>query len=177
MHSISIKRTWFATLLAIIFLGVGLAEATPLERGQSTNATPWRSLEWLTSKATVFTDAGKAWLTSKVDESVQTTGDYTGWGTGAGTAAASDTTLFTEDSAGSPTYARVSATRSVVTTTVTSDTVQWVASITSNGTKTIKNAGNFTASTSGTMIVKGDFADIALILNDIIQFTIKLQFT
>lgn len=169
MHAISIKRTWYAGILALIFFGVGIAEARPSER---LNIAPWKTLDWLTSKATVFTDAGKAWLTSKIDEGVQTTGDYTGWGTGAGTAAVGDTTLFTEAA-----EARVVATRTRVTTSVSNDTVQWVASITSASGQTITNAGNFTASSAGTLIVKGDFTGVALLTGDIIQFTIKLQFT
>lgn len=168
MHSIAIRRTWFSALLALIFMGVGAAEAKPLARGQRENVAPWRTLEWLTSKATVFTTVGKAWVIDKLDETVQTTADYVGWGTGAGTAAVGDTTLFTEAS-----EARVVATR----TQPSADTIQWVASITADGSKTITNAGNFTASSSGTLIVKGDFTGIALVLNDIIQFTITLQQT
>jgi len=164
-------------LLALIFFGIGLAEASPLEVGQRANETPWNSIKWLTSQATVFTNAGLTWIGTKMDESVQTTMDYVGWGTGTHTAAKTDTTLLTEDSAGSPAYARIVATRTVQTTTTTGDTIQWVASITSNGTKTIKEAANFTALTSGTMGVYGDFTGVSVLLNDIIQFTITLQFT
>lgn len=121
----------------------------------------------------VATTVGKAWIIDKLDETLQTTADFIGWGTGAGTAAVGDTTLFTEDSGGSPTYARVTATR----TQPFADTIQWVGVLTSNGTKTITNAGNFTASTSGTLIVHGDFTGVALAVNDQIQFTITLQIT
>ena len=48
--------------------------------------------------ATVLTQVGEEWLVDKIDETVQTTGDYVGWGTGAGTAAKADTTLFVEAS-------------------------------------------------------------------------------
>lgn len=118
--------------------------------------------------ATVFTTVGKAWLIDKLDETLQTTGDYIGWGTGAGTAAVGDTTLFTEAS-----EARVVATRSQPA----ADTIRWVGTLTADGTKTITNAGNFTASSAGTLIVKGDFTGIALAANDQIQFTINLQIT
>lgn len=118
--------------------------------------------------ATVFTTAGKAWVVDKLDETVQTTGDYVGWGTGAGTAAVGDTTLFTEAS-----ESRVVATR----TQPSADTVRWVATLTADGTKTITNAGNFTASSGGTLIVKGDFTGIDLAAGDQIQFTIELQVT
>jgi len=118
--------------------------------------------------ATVFTTVGKTWLRDKMNETDQTTGDYIGWGTGAGTAAVGDTTLFTEAS-----EARVLSTRTIPA----SDTVRWVATITANGAKTITNAGNLTASSVGTLIVHGDFTGVVLALNDQIQFTINLQLT
>lgn len=118
--------------------------------------------------ATIFVDAGETWLRDKINETVQTTGDYIGWGTGAGTAAKADTTLFTE--AGE---ARVLSTRTVPS----ADTVRWVGTLTASAGKTITNAGNFTASTSGTLIVKGDFTGIVLATGDSIQFTIDLQLT
>lgn len=121
--------------------------------------------------ASVVTDVGRAWVIDNLDATVSTTGDFIGWGTGAGTAAATDTILFTEDSGGSPAYARVSATR----TNPSAYVLRWVATLTSNGTKSITNAGNFTASTGGTLIIKGDHASTALNLNDSIQYTIELS--
>jgi hypothetical protein len=118
--------------------------------------------------ATVLTTLGKAWIIDKLDETVQTTGDYIGWGTGDGTAAAGDEALFTEAS-----ESRVVATR----TQPAADKIRWVGTLTADGAKTITNAGNFTASTSGTLIVHGDFTGIALALGDKIEFTIELQIT
>lgn len=118
--------------------------------------------------ATVLTTVGKEWIVDKLDETVQTTGDFIAWGTGAGTAAVGDTTLFTEAS-----EARVTATRSQPS----ADTIRWVGTLTANGAKTITNAGNFTALTGGTLLVKGDFTGIVLALNDQISFTINLQIT
>jgi hypothetical protein len=118
--------------------------------------------------ATVFTQVGEEWLANKADEAVQTTGDYIGWGTGAGTASKSDTALFTEAS-----ESRVIATR----TKPVSDKIRWVGTLTANANKTITNAGNFTASTGGTLIVHGDFTAIDLNLGDKIEFTIDLEFT
>jgi hypothetical protein len=162
MHSIAIKRTRLSAILALIFMGVFAAEARPAQ------AVPWK---WLINLATVATNGAKAWVVDKLDETVQTTGDFIGWGTGAGTAAITDTTLFTEAS-----EARVTATRSQQTTTVTGDTVRWVGSITCAGAaKDITNAGNFTASSAGTLIVKGDFTLIHVEIGDIIEFTINLQ--
>lgn len=118
--------------------------------------------------ATILSTVGKAWIIDKLDETVQTTADYIGWGTGAGTAAAGDTTLFTEAS-----EARVVATR----TQPAADTIRWVGQLTADGAKTITNAGNFTASSAGTLIVKGDFTGIVLAAGDKIEFTINLQVT
>jgi hypothetical protein len=118
--------------------------------------------------ATVLTQVGEEWIVDKLDETVQTTGDYIGWGTGAGTAGKSDTTLFTEAS-----ESRVVATR----TQPAADKIQWVGTLTADGTKTITNAGNFTASTGGTLIVHGDFTGIPLNAGDKIEFTIQLEIT
>lgn len=125
--------------------------------------------------ATVFANVGKQWSVDKWDETLSTLPNRIGWGTGAGTAAVGDTTLFTEDSGGSPTYARATATLSQVTTTLTGDTLQAVGTLTSNGTKTITNAGSFDAATSGVLVVKADFSGVPLLLNDSIEFTITLQ--
>jgi hypothetical protein len=111
---------------------------------------------------------GKQWIVDKLDESVQTPGKYIGWGTGAGTAAVGDTTLFTEAS-----ESRTTGTESQPA----ADTYRVVGAITANGTKTITNAGTFTASTSGTLVVHGDFTGVAVNLNDSITFTIDLQVT
>lgn len=118
--------------------------------------------------ATVLTSAGKDWLIDKLDEALQTTGDYIGWGTGAGTAAVGDTTLFTEGA-----ESRVVATRSQPVST----TLRWVGTLTATSGKTVTNAGNFTASSGGTLIVHGDFTGILLNTGDAIQFTIDLQVT
>lgn len=122
--------------------------------------------------ATVFADVGKAWVVDKMDDSQASTMNRIGWGTGAGTAVATDTTLFSEDNDG-----RATATLSQQTVTVTGDTYQAVGTITSTGTKTITNAGLFDAATEGTgnMLVKGDFTGIPLLSGDSIEFTIRLQ--
>jgi len=118
--------------------------------------------------ATVLTQVGEEWIVHKLDEVVQTTGDYIGWGTGAGTASKSDTALFSEAS-----EARVQATRSQPA----ADKIRWVGTLTADGAKTITNAGNFTAQTGGTLIVHGDFTGIALQQGDKIEFTIDLEIT
>lgn len=111
------------------------------------------------------------------------------WGTGAGTAAATDTTLFTEVAHlmlpclltmyELPEPARV-------TTSVTNDTHRVVGTLTAETGKTITNAGIFdsdgaqatpAAPSGGNLYVKGDFTGIALNTGDSIAFTINLQLT
>jgi hypothetical protein len=122
--------------------------------------------------ATVFTHAGKAICTNRLKGS-GTEPNYVAWGTGAGTAAVTDTTLFTEAS-----ESRVSGTSTQQTTTQTSDTYQVVGTITCAGAgKTITNAGLFDASTAGNLLMKGDFTGVVLGVGESIQFTLKLQFT
>jgi len=121
--------------------------------------------------ATVLTNAGTAICANRL-HGTGTEPVYIAWGTGAGTAAVGDTTLFTEAS-----ESRVSGTVTIVTTTVTNDTWQNVGTITCAGSgKTITNAGSFDASTSGNLHIKGDFTGIALSVGDSIQFTIKQKF-
>ena len=117
--------------------------------------------------ATVFVQVGEEWLVDKIDETVQTTGDYIGWGTGAGTAAKADTALFAEAA-----ETRATATR----TQPLADKIRWVGTLTcATAGKTITNAGNFTAVTAGTLIVHGDFTGVVLAVGDQIQFTIDLE--
>lgn len=119
--------------------------------------------------ADIFTQAGEELLTDILDETVVVPTDwYVGWGTGAGTAAKGDTTLFTEAS-----EARVIGTASQPAV----DQNQWVATITADGTKTITNAGLLSASTSGVLFIHGDHAGVALVLNDKIEYTIQIQWS
>jgi hypothetical protein len=96
---------------------------------------------------------------------------FVAWGTGVGTAAVGDTTLFTEAS-----EARTNGTSSRVTTSQTNDTYRVVGAITADGSKTITNAGTFDAASTGNLCVKGDFTGVAVVLSDIITFTVNLQF-
>jgi hypothetical protein len=120
--------------------------------------------------ATVFTNTGRAWIVDRMDGTVTTRMTGIAWGTGAGTAAITDTTLFTEAS-----EARVNATLSQVTTLVVGDTYQAVGTITANGTKSITNAGLFDASSGGVLLIKGDHSSVPVELNDQIQYTFQLQ--
>jgi hypothetical protein len=118
--------------------------------------------------ASVLTNAGRAIITALLAAS---TAKYVGMGTGVGTAAVADTTLFTE------VETRTSGTQSQQTTSVTSDTYRVVGTVTATTTRAITNAGVFDASSSGNLLVKGDFSTINLASGDSIAFTFNLQFT
>lgn len=127
----------------------------------------------LAPAATVITNGGQAIITNLVSGLGGTVPKYVAWGTGAGTAAASDTTLFTESSE----EARTNGTPTRVTTTVTNDTYQVVGTITVvTSNKTITNVGLFDASTAGNLYFKSDFTGLALLIGDSITFTLKVKF-
>lgn len=121
--------------------------------------------------ATLLVNTGKAIITNYLNGGAATQPKYVAWGTGAGTTAATDTTLFTE------VLPRVSGTTSQVTTSTTNDTYQVVGTQTAGTTETITNAGLFDASTSGNLFIKGDFTGVPLSTGDSIQFTFKCQFS
>lgn len=115
-------------------------------------------------------NGGKAVVTNRIKGS-GTEPNYVAWGTGAGTTAATDTTLFSE------TGSRVAGTSTQQTTSTTDDTYQVVGTLTAGSSLTITNAGLFDASSSGNLFVKGDFTGLALNSGDSIQFTFKTQFS
>ena len=131
--------------------------------------------------ATVLVTNGKTWMRDALSgTSVITpaTADFVGWGKSLETAVVGDTSLSAEASTGISLNGEV---RELATRTLSgTDVIQWVASITANGDKTIAQAANFTGAgtaDAGVMVVEGDFASIALLTNDIISFTINLQVT
>lgn len=130
--------------------------------------------------ASVLTNAGRAILTAAL-KLTATEPKQVGWGTGAGTAAVADTTLFSEKAADltATTGTRVAGTTSQQTTSVTNDTYRVVGTITATGGGTVTNAGCFDNSAigSGNLFLKGDFTGIALLSGDSITFTMNLQFT
>ena len=123
--------------------------------------------------ATLLVNTGKAIVTNRIKNGATgaTEPNYVAWGTGAGTTAIADTTLFTE------TGTRQAGTSTQVTTTTTNDTYQVVATQTAGGTLAITNAGLFDALTVGNLFAKGDFTTINLASGDSIQFTFKVQFS
>lgn len=120
--------------------------------------------------ASVFTQVGEEVVVDYITGAASAPANYHGaWGSGAGTAAKGDTTLFTEES-----EARVSITDE---TQPVADQVQWVFTMTADAGKTITNAGVFDASTGGNLVVKGDFAGITLASGEKIEFTVTLELT
>jgi hypothetical protein len=117
--------------------------------------------------ATVWANAGKAITTNRLKGS-GTEPNFVAMGTGAGTAAIADTTLFTE------VETRTSGTSTQQTTTTTNDTYQVIGSITATAPRAVTNAGLFDAVSAGNLFVKGDFSVINLAIGDSIQFTIKI---
>ena len=121
--------------------------------------------------ATLLVNTGKAIVTNYLNGGAATQPKYVGWGTGAGTTAATDTTLFTEVGT------RTSGTTTQQTTSTTNDTYQVIGTVTAGSSLTITNAGLFDALSSGNLFVKGDFTGVALTSGDSIQFTFKTQFS
>jgi hypothetical protein len=130
--------------------------------------------------ASLVPSVGKAVISGRMfgGTPTQTEPHFVGWGTGAGAGAAGSTDLST-----AATEARVSGTSTQVTTSVTNDTHQVVATITAAGSKTITNVGIFDAAGSGSPpsggVLYAIFDGLSQALNsgDSIQFTAKVQFS
>lgn len=126
--------------------------------------------------AQIYTNTVRASIVSALNGTAIGPFKYLGWGTGAGTSSAADTTLFTETTtANDPGYARAATTNTVVTTTVTNDTLQMVGTLTAGAALTITNCGVFDATANGNLFVKADFTGLALNSGDNIQATFKYQ--
>lgn len=103
---------------------------------------------------------------------------YLQWGTGSAAAATATAVTTT-----STTEARVAASMSQVTTTVTNDTLQATGTITAAGARAITEVGLFDAAgsgsppTGGLMDVYGDFTVINLASGDSIAFTVTVKFS
>lgn len=120
--------------------------------------------------ASLIVAVGRGLITASLAASAY---KYVGWGTGAGTAADGDTTLFTEVTDTS----RASGTQSQATTTTTNDTYRVVGTVTATQARAITNAGVFDqAATGGNLFSKSDFSTINLATGDSIQFTFDHKF-
>lgn len=122
--------------------------------------------------ATLVVNTGRAIATNLISGIGGTVPKFVAWGTGAGTAGATDTTLFTESA-----EARTTGTVTRTTTTTTNDTVTVVGAITATAGRTITNAGLFDASTVGNLYVKGDFTGLVILTGDSIQFTFNTTYS
>lgn len=120
--------------------------------------------------ATLVVNSGLAIITNRMRAGGTEPLDV-GWGTGAGTTAATDTTLFTEVET-----PRVAGTSSQQTTTVTNDTYQVVGTRTAGSGETITNCGLFDATTAGNLFFKSDFTGVVLNTGDSIAFTFQVVF-
>jgi hypothetical protein len=94
--------------------------------------------------------------------------DYIGVGTGSTTFAATQTDLITP-------VERIAGTGTRVTTTVTNDTLQLVATHTAGGSETITEAGVFNASSSGVMLSRLVFTGRILDVGETLTVTYKIQ--
>lgn len=118
--------------------------------------------------ADIFTDVGETLVADYVDGTASApTNWYIGWGTGAGTAAKGDTTLFTE----------VGTRQTATESQPAANQNRFVATLTSSGANTITNAGVFDASTSGNMLLKSDFTGIPLADTEQIEFTFTITWS
>lgn len=103
---------------------------------------------------------------------------YLQWGTGSAAAASANVVTTT-----STTEARTLSSASQGTTTVTSDKMVLVGTITALGTRAITEVGAFDAAgsssppTGGNMDVYGDFSVVNLATGDSIAFTVNVTFS
>jgi len=119
--------------------------------------------------ADIFTSVGEARVVDMIDGTLAAPANwYIGWGTGAGTAAKGDTTLFTEAA-----EARVVTSNNQPMV----DKNQFKGTMTSASTQTITNAGLFDAAQNGTLVLHSDFTGVALGTGDKIEFTFTLEMT
>lgn len=121
--------------------------------------------------ATVLTNNGEDWVAQRVAGSgslSSNAGTHVGMGTGGTTAAKGDTALGAE-------VETRGATSVSVTGSGSSAKYQAIATVAATATRAITEAGLFSASSSGTMFIRGDFSVINLANGDSIQFTFTLD--
>jgi hypothetical protein len=109
--------------------------------------------------ADIYTDAGEDITADIMDGTTTPPANwFVGWGTGAGTAAKADTTLFTE----APEARNQN---------------RFVATITASAGRTITNAGVLSASSGGTLLLHSDFTGVVLASGDGIAFTFTITWS
>jgi hypothetical protein len=118
---------------------------------------------------TVLTTVGAGRLAGYFSKVVALPADFfIGWGTGTGGAVVGNTVLGTPSA-----EARVASTLSQPGP---AQTTRFVSTIVSASTQTISEIGVFDASTSGNMLIRGNFTGIGVELNDSIEFTVNAEF-
>jgi hypothetical protein len=128
--------------------------------------------------ANLMVNAGRAIMSGLVSGVTSLIPKNVGIGSGAGTTAVGDTTLFTEYTTGTWTgYARTANAGVQQTTSVTNDTFKFTGTFTAGAAQTVTNAGCFDAASAGNMLIKGDFTGVALATNDSITINITCQFS
>lgn len=131
---------------------------------KSTRESFLRSLGFKIGFDDVLTSVGEAQFVDWLDTGTQ----YAAWGTGEGTHDKDSTALFTEAS-----ETRVQVTKSQPV----ADKIRYEGTLTADGEKTITNAGVFTASTDGILIVASDFVGVALNVGEGIKFRWDVEIT
>lgn len=124
--------------------------------------------------AVVITNAGEEFVVDKLKELVSTEANYIGWGSGAGTAAKSDTDLFSPLNSDPGNVLRILGTSSK-SGSGASAKYQVVATLQSIAGGTVTNAGMWTAISGGTLVVHGDHAGVPLAAGDQLVYTFTLD--
>lgn len=123
----------------------------------------------------IITNAGKAQIALLAGDASAVPFTYLELGTSSIAVAATDTTLgaaITDTG-----LARVAATVSRITTSVTNDTLSLVGNWTATGAKTIAEIGAFNAASTGTMLAHKLTGATTTANGDLIQFTYTIQFS
>lgn len=131
--------------------------------------------------ATVMTNKGRALMSGLITGVTALLPSHIAIGTGTVDPTATSTALTTELTTGNwAGYARLAATMSQQTGSVTNDTAQYQATFTNPGTTNpiaITEAGNFDAATAGNPLLLADFAAINLNTGDSLALTITVKFS
>ena len=125
----------------------------------------------------LIVDAGKAGIASRINGAgSEAAFTYIGIGAGTTAAAAGDTALEAEKAEdGTPTTTHKAATCTRVTTTVTNDTAQNVATFTFTGSVAVTESGVFNAASAGTLLARQVFSVINVASGDSLQVTWKIK--
>lgn len=120
--------------------------------------------------AIVYTDAGQGHTVDVLDAATrgaQVTTYYGAWGSGVTAPAVTQTALVTENA-----EARVATTQSQPAANI------WrhLFEITATGNRTVNEFGVFTASTVGTMLIRGTHATLNIETGDRVEYTVDLVF-